>query len=99
MKIYVVVYLVGLRDFSNLQLFTHFVITAEALSDNDEIEFAGPKRVGRFMLYSDSLTKFADHCINTVVQSDDFPKSEIQVSFPLSILGTKKRAKLEIFLV
>lgn len=37
--------------------------------------------MGRFMLFSDSLTKFSDNCINTVVQADDLPKTEVQVSF------------------
>jgi hypothetical protein len=71
-------YLLGSRDYTQLQQFTHFVITAEAVTKDNRITFGGPKRVGRFMLFSDSLTKFSDRCVNTVVEADDLPKSEVQ---------------------
>lgn len=64
-----------------LQQFSHFLITAEASSDatGTTISEASPKRVGRFQLFSDSLATFNENCVNTVSESDDFPKSEIQV--------------------
>lgn len=71
--------MLGSRDYSQLQQFTHFIITAEAVSKDNRIVFGGPKRVGRFMLFSDSLTKFSDRCVNTVVEADDLPKTEVQV--------------------
>lgn len=75
------VFLLGSRTHSRLQQFSHFLITAEASSDatGTTISEASPKRVGRFQLFSDSLATFNENCVNTVSESDDFPKSEIQV--------------------
>ena len=68
------------------------MLTAEAVSDSSPRTLktiASPKRVGRFQLFSDSLTQFNENCVNTVAQADDLPKTEIQVkiyyqnAFPL----------------
>lgn len=56
------------------------MITADAMSRENRSSVAGPKRVGRFQLFSDSLTKFYENCVNTVSEADDFPKTEVQVS-------------------
>lgn len=56
------------------------MITAEAMSRENRSSVAGPKRVGRFQLFGDSLTKFYENCVNTVSEADDFPKTEVQVS-------------------
>jgi hypothetical protein len=56
------------------------MITAEAINaDTNRTTVAGPKRVGRFQLFGDSLTKFYETCVNTVSEADDFPKTEVQV--------------------
>lgn len=76
------VFLVGARDYSQLQQFTHFMITAEAINkETNRATVAGPKRVGRFQLFGDALTKFYEQCVNTVAEKDDLPKTEVQVSF------------------
>lgn len=78
---YFAVFLVGSRDYSQLQQFTHFMITAEAINvETSRTTVAGPKRVGRFQLFGDSLTKFYEMCVNTVAEADDLPKTEVQVS-------------------
>ncbi|XP_023306152.2 spondin-1 [Lucilia cuprina] len=71
--------LLGSRTHTKVQHFTHFTITAEAHIGGRRPIPANPKRVGRFQLFSDSLTKFSDRCVNTVAEADDLPKTEIQV--------------------
>jgi hypothetical protein len=57
------------------------MMTAEAINvETNRTSFAGPKRVGRFQLFGDALTKFYEQCVNTVVERDDLPKTEVQVS-------------------
>lgn len=57
------------------------MITAEAIDvQTNRTSVAGPKRVGRFQLFSDSLTKFYENCVNTVSEADDLRKTEVQVS-------------------
>ena len=74
-------FLVGSRNYLQLQQFTHFMITAEAINiDTNRTSVAGPKRVGRFQLFGDALTKFYENCVNTVSEADDLPKTEVQVS-------------------
>lgn len=76
------VFLVGSRNYLQLQHFTHFMITAEALNvETNRSSVAGPKRVGRFQLFGDSLTKFYENCVNTVAEADDLAKTEVQVRF------------------
>ncbi|KAI8039991.1 hypothetical protein M5D96_007416 [Drosophila gunungcola] len=59
--------------------FTHFTIAAEAHTGARRPQAASPRRVGRFQLFSDSLTKFNDRCVNTVSEADSYPKTEVQV--------------------
>lgn len=65
--------------------FTHFMINAQATSSPgvgqkaSRPTFAGPRRVGRFQLFSDAITKFNEDCVNTIVASHNQPKTEIQV--------------------
>lgn len=77
------VFLLGSRTHINLQQFTHFTLNAQSASSIDRstatMSRASPKRVGRFQLFSDALTKFNEHCVNTVSEADDLAKSEIQV--------------------
>lgn len=57
------------------------MITAEAINvETNRTSVAGPKRVGRFQLFGDSLTKFYENCVNTVSEADDLRKTEVQVS-------------------
>ncbi|XP_001360711.2 spondin-1 [Drosophila pseudoobscura] len=71
--------LLGSRTHSKVQHFTHFTITAEAQTGARRPQVASPRRVGRFQLFSDSLTQFNDRCVNTVSEADDLPKTEVQV--------------------
>lgn len=73
------VLLLGSRTHSKVQHFTHFTITAEAHTGARRPVAASPKRVGRFQLFGDDLTKFSDRCVNTIAEADDLPKTEVQV--------------------
>ena len=70
--------------------FTDFllVVDNEAIaSAYDEVEQAdvvirsksNSGTTGSYQLLGDVLTRFSDHCTNTVTQTSDVPKSEIQV--------------------
>uniref|UniRef100_A0A2M4A1L1 Spondin-1 n=2 Tax=Anopheles triannulatus TaxID=58253 RepID=A0A2M4A1L1_9DIPT len=80
-------FIVGSRTHAKLQQFTHFTLAAQAKTGS-RTHIGGPKRVGRFQLFSDSLTKFHELCVNTVTQADDFPKSEIQVMWVAPARGS-----------
>ena len=45
------------------------------------------QRTGKFQLLGDVLTRFSDHCTNTVTQTSSVAKSEIQVRYHLEIVG------------
>lgn len=84
-------FLLGQRTHEKLQQFTHFTLTAKAIKSQGRKQIAtvaGPKRVGRFQLFTDSLTKFNENCINTVSEADDFPKTEIQVLWVAPATGS-----------
>lgn len=63
--------------------FSQFTITARGASnaDRSKARFStmNPRRVGRFQLFDDALTEFNVDCVNTISQSDDIAKTEIQV--------------------
>ena len=73
--------------------FTEFLLVVEsvvgdlqqnALEANNaeeavEVIMASSKRTGSFQLLGDVLTRFSDHCTNTVTQTSSVAKSEIQV--------------------
>ena len=44
------------------------------------------QRTGKFQLLGDVLTRFSDHCTNTVTQTSSVAKSEIQVGSRLIFL-------------
>uniref|UniRef100_A0A182PSA0 Spondin-1 n=1 Tax=Anopheles epiroticus TaxID=199890 RepID=A0A182PSA0_9DIPT len=80
-------FIVGSRTHAKLQHFTHFTLVAKA-RNGAKTYIAGPRRVGRFQLFSDALTKFHDQCVNTVTQADDFPKTEVQVMWVAPTAGS-----------
>ena len=85
------VFLLGSRTHTKLQQFSHFMLTAQASNGptrEGRSYVAGPKRVGRFQLFSDSLTKFHEQCVNTVAEADDFPKTEVQVMWVTPASGS-----------
>ncbi|XP_074100886.1 extracellular matrix protein f-spondin [Cotesia typhae] len=45
-------------------------------------------KVGSFQLYPDGLTSFDEDCINTVIESVDYPKSEVQVMWRSPAVGS-----------
>ncbi|XP_069691847.1 spondin-1 [Periplaneta americana] len=74
--------IVGSRTHGHLQQFTRFMLGVEPLDPHHGTVTgtdASPQRVGSFQLFGDSLTTFNDHCINTISEADDLPKTEIQV--------------------
>lgn len=85
-------FLLGSRTHGNIQQFTHFTLNAQTASTAAQTEatyrMASPKKVGRFQLFSDALTKFNEDCVNTVSEADDLPKTEIQVMWVAPASGS-----------
>lgn len=73
-KLYTI-YLMGSRSLnSRVQHFTRFTISVESAKDKQNIS---PQNVGGFQLYGDNLSKFNDECINTISETNSFPKTEV----------------------
>ncbi|KAL7305034.1 hypothetical protein TKK_0002818 [Trichogramma kaykai] len=74
------VYTIGLQgsgDFDQLERFERFTLSVDAQSPSS---FERPyPRTGYFQIFPDSLTEFNEDCVNTVSESSDRPKSEVQV--------------------
>lgn len=72
--------------------FSDFVLQAKAADSADVLEAklksANPRRVGRFQLFSDSLTKFSEECVNTISSADDLDKREIQAMWVAPVTGS-----------
>lgn len=51
-------------------------------------------RTGSFQLLGDVLTRFSDHCTNTVTQTSSVAKSEIQVGATIKCLPTYNQKTL-----
>uniref|UniRef100_A0A7G3AYU6 Putative spondins extracellular matrix n=1 Tax=Lutzomyia longipalpis TaxID=7200 RepID=A0A7G3AYU6_LUTLO len=85
-------FLLGSRTHRRLQQFTHFMLSVQASStphlNTALFSMASPKRVGRFQLFGDHLTRFNDKCVNTVSETDDLPKTEIQVMWVAPAAGS-----------
>ncbi|KAG4068199.1 hypothetical protein HA402_008840 [Bradysia odoriphaga] len=85
-------FLLGSRTHENIQQFTHFTLNAQTAStsapDTAVYRMASPRKVGRFQLFSDALSKFNEDCVNTVSEADDFPKTEIQVMWVAPAAGS-----------
>ncbi|KAL0133516.1 hypothetical protein PUN28_000923 [Cardiocondyla obscurior] len=62
--------------------FTRFLISAEAENANDTAD------VGVFELQDETMTKFADNCPNTVVESSKVQKSNISVGWTSPAAGS-----------
>lgn len=71
-----VVTLVGSRTHDVVQQFTRFQIILDPL---DPAAARTPRKQGEFQLFADTLTKFDEECTNSVIESDDLPKTEVQV--------------------
>lgn len=78
----IAVFLLGASK-SHQKEFTRFTLNARAASNSNRrlarLSFANPKRVGRFQLFDDALTEFSSECVNTVAETDDVEKNEIQI--------------------
>lgn len=59
-------------------------------ADRSKARFStiNPRRVGRFQLFDDALTEFNVDCVNTISQSDDIGKTEIQVMWVAPASGS-----------
>ncbi|CAG9792251.1 unnamed protein product [Diatraea saccharalis] len=71
-----VVTLVGSRTHDVVQQFTRFKLTLEPQGGG---EVRSASRLGQFQLFADTLTSFDEECVNSVVEADDLPKTEVQV--------------------
>ncbi|XP_011630143.1 spondin-1-like [Pogonomyrmex barbatus] len=65
----------GSQTHERLQQFTRFTLTVHSQHAPNNPS----ARIGYFQLFPDSLTTFNEDCINTVSETTDYPKSEIQV--------------------
>lgn len=84
------VFVLGARNEN--KMFKRFLLHARAASSPDRSRArysqASPRRVGRFQLFDDSLTEFNGECVNTVAESDDLEKTEIQVLWTAPAAGS-----------
>lgn len=71
-----IVTLVGSRTHDVVQQFTKFQLKLDPL---DPAAPRSPARQGQFQLFADTLSKFDEECVNSVVEADDLPKTEVQV--------------------
>lgn len=63
----------GSKTYGQLQRFKRFIINVEATNEPGNLS---PQRVGSFQLFSDSISKFNEECVNTISESNDLPKTE-----------------------
>lgn len=72
--------------------FTRFILNARAASSpnrqSTRLTVANPKRVGRFQLFDDALTEFSNECVNTIAETDDLEKNEIQIMWVAPAAGS-----------
>ncbi|KAL4704184.1 hypothetical protein ACJJTC_000054 [Scirpophaga incertulas] len=80
-----VVTLVGSRTHDVVQQFTRFKLSLEPL---DPGVLRAPSRQGQFQLFADTLSQFDPECINSVVEADDLPKTEVQVMWKAPPAGS-----------
>ncbi|XP_045520436.1 spondin-1 [Pieris brassicae] len=80
-----VVTLVGARTHDVVQQFSRFQLVADPL---DPAQPRSPRRQGQFQLFADTLTQFDEECTNSVVESDDLPKTEVQVMWKAPPAGS-----------
>ncbi|XP_068628147.1 spondin-1 [Battus philenor] len=80
-----VVTLVGSRTHDVVQQFTRFKLVLDPL---DPAVARTPSKQGQFQLFADTLTKFDEECVNSVVEADDLPKTEIQVMWKAPPAGS-----------
>lgn len=77
---------------NNQQQFTRFTLNARAASNvnrrSARLTYANPRRVGRFQLFDDALTEFSSECVNTVAETDDLEKKEIQIMWVAPATGS-----------
>lgn len=68
------------------------MLTARAASSMDKntatYSTGSPKRVGRFQLFDDALTDFNMDCVNTISETDDIKKTEVQVMWVAPASGS-----------
>jgi hypothetical protein len=60
------------------KFFTEFLLVVENINEEKAVSIKGA-RTGSFQLLGDVLTRFSDHCTNTVTQTSAVAKAEIQV--------------------
>ncbi|XP_038213109.1 spondin-1 isoform X2 [Zerene cesonia] len=80
-----VVTLVGSRTHDVVQQFTKFQIKIDPL---DPAQPRSIRKQGQFQLFADTLTKFDDECLNSVIEADDLPKTEVQVMWKAPPAGS-----------
>ncbi|XP_022829303.1 spondin-1 [Spodoptera litura] len=80
-----VVTLVGSRTHDVVQQFTRFQLKLDPL---DPAALRAPSKQGQFQLFADTLTKFDEECTNSVIESDDLPKTEVQVMWKAPPTGS-----------
>lgn len=74
----------GTRNHERLQQFTRFTLSI----DSQHLPNNPAARIGYLQLFSDSLAQFNEDCINTISESTDYSKSEIQVMWRAPASGS-----------
>jgi len=77
--------LTGRRTQDGERKFTSFILVSE---NSDHSLRSDPGTAGNFQLLGDVLTRYSDHCTNTITQTSDILKSEIQVLWTAPPPGT-----------
>lgn len=77
--------LVGSRTHDRLQQFTRFTLNAELRDPNAE---STPVTHGQFHLFADTISKYNENCINTIIEASDLPKTEVQVMWKAPKAGS-----------
>lgn len=77
--------LVGSRTHDVVQQFTRFKLVLDPL---DPVAPRSPRRQGQFQLFADTLSRFDQECVNSVMEADDLPKTEVQVMWKAPPAGS-----------
>lgn len=77
--------LVGSRTHDVVQQFTRFKLVLDPL---DPVAPRSPSRQGQFQLFADTLSRFDQECVNSVMEADDLPKTEVQVMWKAPSAGS-----------
>lgn len=84
MKKKIIISYLGYGGNENDERFTRFTLSVDSQhSPNSPVS-----KVGSFQLYNDGSTLFNEDCVNTVSETSDYPKSEVQIMWRSPAAGS-----------